>query len=397
MKKVVSVALLLCMLASSAAVYADTSILLVNDRGSFYSDTDWGKMPEKAYVTQALGERRTYQSEYVFEKAENKYASIKTDEKNIQDPVLVYYDENGKLIGTEKIKSSDEKVLIKDEVKKVKGFAWNGGKIVAYGNSESKMPKEPIRVFLIGDSTACNWPTDYYPEEGYGKFLRDYFNTSLVKFYNNSVSGASTTSFLDDKKARGYWADTLSLIRPGDYVIIDLGANDRTQTTDESGSFSPEKYKANLKKMYEDVKALGGIVIFTAVSVGSSSANASNTKIYLEESRQAVADYKKEVAKELGCEFITCQQEVCDFYNAEIKRLGSIDKVRGLYFRVRTYLMDKNGPFKLEYEDTIIPGNFEETKEYDYTHTTVFGADIVAQKFYEALMGSNSDLKLYTK
>ena len=53
-----------------------------------------------------------------------------------------------------------------------------------------------------------------------------------------------------------------------------------------------------------------------------------------------------------------------------------------------------------------VPGNFEEKVDkngnklgyaYDATHTNIRGAEVVAQKFYEAIVESDSILKAYTK
>lgn len=394
MKKTVALLLAVVLILGSVSVFADTKITIKNERGSFYSDKDWGEMPVKNYITYANGEPRTYQSQYVIEKATEKNAVIETDVKNAEKSVLLYYDKDGKLIGTNQ--TADKKVPLTEDVADVKGFAWQSGKLIEYGNTFSDMPKEKINVILVGDSTACNWPNDYYPEEGYGKFLGDYFNKDLVKFYNHAVSGASTTSFLDDSQSLGHWPTTLEKVQPGSYVLMDLGINDRNKTKGEDGEFSPELYQANLRKMYEDVKAKGGTMIFTAVAVNTSDVDASG-KVKMQASRREIAALKQELAEELGCEFLGCQNDVVKFYNDEIKRLGSVDNMRGLYFRIRSYMMDENGPFALTYEDTLIKNNFEEPKTEDFTHSTVYGADALAQIVYQAIMKSSSDLKLYTK
>ena len=48
-----------------------------------------------------------------------------------------------------------------------------------------------------------------------------------------------------------------------------------------------------------------------------------------------------------------------------------------------------------------VSGNFEEKADkgyaYDATHTNIRGAEVVAQKFYEAIVASDSILKAYTK
>ena len=137
-------------------------------------------------------------------------------------------------------------------------------------------------------------------------------------------------------------------------------------------------------------------MIFTAVAVNVSDVDASG-KVKMQAGRREIAALKQELAEELGCEFLGCQNDVIKFYNDEIRRLGSVDNMRGLYFRIRSYMMDEKGPFALTYEDTLIKNNFEEPKTEDFTHSTVYGADALAQIVYQAIMKSGSDLKLYTK
>lgn len=391
MKKIIVALLAISTIFSSIGALADTKILIKNERGSVYSDKEWN-VPDKEYITQSNGYPVSYKPQYKIEKATEKNAEITTDVKNPEKPVLLYYDKDGNLINVNQ--TADKKIPLEENVADVKGFYWQSGKLMPYGDTKTDMPKK-INIILVGDSTACNWPNDYYPEEGYGKFLGDYFNKDLVKFYNHAVSGASTTSFLDDNKRLGYWPDTLNKVEPGTIVIMDLGANDRSKTKDENGEFSGELYKANMKKMYDDVKAKGGDMIFIAVAVNAS--DIVNDKVKIENSRRNIAYLKEELANELGCEFIGCQDDVAEFYNSEIKRLGSADNMRGLYFRNRKYLMDEKGPFALAYEDTVIPNNFDENKEYDYTHSTVYGADALAQIIYQKIMSTNSALKIYTK
>lgn len=392
MKKTLASLLAICLTLGSVSAFADTKIMIKNERGSIYSDKEWD-VPDKTYITQANCIEKTYKSQYTVEKAKEKNAEIITDVKNPEKVVLLNYDKDGKLIGVTETK--DKKVPLGEDVADVKGFYWQNNKLMPYGDTSKDMPKK-INIILVGDSTACNWPNDYYPEEGYGKFLGDYFNKDLVKFLNHAVSGAATSTFLDDKPALGDWKKTLERVEPGTIVLMDLGINDRSKTKGEDGEFSPELYKENLRKMYNDVKEKGGSMIFTAVAVNTSDVDASG-KVKMQASRREIAALKQELAKELGCEFLGCQEDVLKFYNDETKRLGSVDNMRGLYFRNRKYLMDEKGPFALAYEDTLIPNNFDADKEFDYTHSTVYGADALAQIIYQKIMSTDSALKIYTK
>lgn len=397
MKKIICILIALGVALSSASVLAN-SITLVTDRGTAYSRADFGEMPLKRYATMADSVVKEHRASYTFEKTDLNI-KIETDIKEEADAILVSYDKDGKLSGVINTKVKDTTTIKSDEeIARIKGFAWVDGKLVSLGDTDETKPRK-INVFLIGSSSAFNWPIRHYPGEGYGKFLGDYFNPDYVNFVNNAVSGASTTTFLDDSKNLGYWPATRDAIQPGDYVIIEVGANDRKHTKDEDGNFLPEKYKENIMIMHNDVISRGGHVIYAAAS--SPAVNIKNGKIMPESSRAEISLYRKEIAKETNSVYIDCVQPVCDYFNSQLKdkTFGSVEELQGYYFRNRDWMMKpvEEGGFGLSYEDTIIPDNFEADKQSDYVHTNVRGADLVAKLLYQELMKSDSPLKFYTK
>lgn len=397
MKKIISVLIALSVILSSVSVFAN-SITLVTDRGTAYSKADFGEMPLKRYATITDGVVKEHRASYTFEKTDLN-VKIDTDIKEEADAVLLNYDKDGKLSGVKEIKVKDTTTLkLTEEIARLKGFAWVDGKLVSLGDSDETKPKK-INVFLIGSSSAFNWPVRHYPGEGYGKFLGDYFNPDYVNFVNNAVSGASSTTYLDDNKNLGYWPATRDAIQPGDYVIIEVGANDPKHTKDADGNFSPEKYKENIMIMHNDVISRGGHVVYAAAS--SPVTNIKNGKIMPEPSRAEISLYRKEIAKQTNSVYIDCVQAVCDYFNSQLKdkTFKSIEELQGYYFRNRDWMMKpvEEGGFGLSYDDTIIPGNFEADKTHDYVHTNVRGADIVAKFLYQELMKSDSPLKFYTK
>jgi len=399
MKKTICIALALCIILSSVSVFAENTITFVTDRGTAYSRADFGEMPLKRYVTISTNEVREMRAGYTFEKTALN-AEIKTDIKEETDGIIICYDKDGKLSGVENTKIKGKTtVKLAEDVARAKGFVWQDGKIVSLGDSDATKPQK-INVFLIGSSSAYTWPIRHYPGEGYGKFLGDYFNPDYVNFVNNAVSGASSTTYLDDQKGLGHWPTTRDAIKPGDYVIIEVGANDPKHTKDEMGEFSPEKYKENIMIMHNDVISRGGHVIYAAAS--SPVTNISKDgKILPERTRQEISGYRKQIAKETNSVYIDCVDAVNNYFNSLLKdkTFKSVEELQGYYFRNREWMMKpiEEGGFGLAYEDTIIPGNFEANKESDYVHTNLRGADVVAKYLYEELMKSDSPLKFYTK
>jgi lysophospholipase L1-like esterase len=94
-------------------------------------------------------------------------------------------------------------------------------------------------VFLTGDSTVTD--QDLEPWASWGQFIGYYLNNEVV-VANYAASGESLASF----KARGRLEKVLSLIRPGDYMMIEFGHNDEKIKGDGKGpwdSYSNELWE----------------------------------------------------------------------------------------------------------------------------------------------------------
>ncbi|MCM1520649.1 MAG: rhamnogalacturonan acetylesterase [Lachnoclostridium sp.] len=112
---------------------------------------------------------------------------------------------------------------------------------------------DTITVFMIGDSTMANKPlADENQERGWGQML-PLMLQGAIKVDNHAVNGSSTKSFINE----GRWDKVLSLIKPGDYVVIQFGHNDEKiknakKYTEPGGSFDD-----NLRKFVNESRAKG--------------------------------------------------------------------------------------------------------------------------------------------
>ncbi len=83
-------------------------------------------------------------------------------------------------------------------------------------------PKLPT-LFLVGDSTVRNGHGDGAGGQwGWGEPLVDFFDTSKINVVNRAIGGRSSRTYITE----GHWAETLSLIKPGDTVLFQFGHND---------------------------------------------------------------------------------------------------------------------------------------------------------------------------
>ena len=112
-------------------------------------------------------------------------------------------------------------------------------------------------IFVIGDSTAANKDTTGGKvERGWAMMLQRCFNPEYIRVDNHAVNGRSSKSFIDE----GRWDKVLSLIRPGDYVIIQFGHNDEkvqpARHTDPGSTFD-----YTLAKYVRETRERGGIPV----------------------------------------------------------------------------------------------------------------------------------------
>lgn len=102
---------------------------------------------------------------------------------------------------------------------------------------------KPIPVlYLTGDSTMANKPDLEYPERGWGQLLTTFFDSTLL-IENHAQNGRSTRSFIYE----GRWDSIMSKIKPGDFVVIQFGHNDCSESKVGRHTL-PDEYRYNLSK-----------------------------------------------------------------------------------------------------------------------------------------------------
>ncbi|MBA4136933.1 MAG: rhamnogalacturonan acetylesterase [Opitutus sp.] len=109
------------------------------------------------------------------------------------------------------------------------------------------------RLHLAGDSTlATKERATPNPEYGWGELLPRYFRDPAV-VVNHAVNGRSTKSFLDE----GRWQKLVSLLAPGDWVIIQFGHNDAKREDSARYTEPLGAFAANLRRFIADVRERG--------------------------------------------------------------------------------------------------------------------------------------------
>lgn len=115
---------------------------------------------------------------------------------------------------------------------------------------------EPLRVFLIGDSTMADKIPADFPETGWGMPFAKLFNEA-VEVQNHAFNGRSTKSF----RREGRWAKVQAQLKKGDYVFIQFGHNDAKVIDTSRYAPAQTDFRANLIRYVKETRASGAIPI----------------------------------------------------------------------------------------------------------------------------------------
>jgi rhamnogalacturonan acetylesterase len=80
-------------------------------------------------------------------------------------------------------------------------------------------PQNKPTLFIIGDSTVRNTNQVQW---GWGSLIADFFDTTRITVSNQAIAGRSSRSFTNE----GRWRRIDSVLKPGDYVLMQFGHND---------------------------------------------------------------------------------------------------------------------------------------------------------------------------
>ena len=85
-------------------------------------------------------------------------------------------------------------------------------------------------LYIAGDSTAQSYRESYAPQQGWGYYMKDYFNGDIT-VANHSIAGRSSKKFYDE----GRWQTIADSLNEGDFVMIQFAIND-------AGSANADRY-----------------------------------------------------------------------------------------------------------------------------------------------------------
>lgn len=109
--------------------------------------------------------------------------------------------------------------------------------------------KAPVTIFLAGNSTVVDQPSE--PFTSWGQLLPVFLVSEKVVVANFAESGLSLRSFESSHRLD----KVLSLVRKGDYILIEFGHNDQKEKGEGVGPYTT--YKASLEKFIIEAKKRG--------------------------------------------------------------------------------------------------------------------------------------------
>jgi len=248
--------------------------------------------------------------------------------------------------------------------------------------------RKTTTIFMIGDSTMANKDISHdRKERGWGMALQCYFDDN-IRIDNHAVNGRSSRSFINE----GRWEKVRSLIKPGDYVIIQFGHNDEKPKADrhtDPGS----TFDYNLAKFVRETREQGGIPVlmnpvvrrnFAVKAAKNDDDEALRNTTFKDAPKQVEGDslvdthglYRvapRDVAQRMNCHFVDANQ-----ITAELEQSLGVEGSKKLH------MWYKPG------EHPALPKGRQ-----DNTHYNIWGAHQVASRLADALCAEIPLLKKY--
>lgn len=235
----------------------------------------------------------------------------------------------------------------------------------------SVAPSTPLNpnlptVFIVGDSTARN-----QADLGWGDHFAHYFDTTRINVANRARAGRSSRTFINE----GSWNRVLAEIKPGDFVLIQMGHND-------GGNLDGPKARGSLKGVGDETK-----------DVTLPDGHTETVHTYGWYIRKYIADTRAKKATPILLS-LTIRNIWKDGhierdmgYDAELKQIAASQHVA--YVDMGTIEADRLEATGQEKTALLFPK--------DHTHTSAEGAELNAQSVAIALRNAHSPLVAYLK
>ncbi|MBR2261072.1 MAG: hypothetical protein IJ916_05160 [Paludibacteraceae bacterium] len=175
------------------------------------------------------------------------------------------------------------------------------------------------KIYLIGDSTVCDYKDSQFPMTGWGQVLKYFFNSD-IQIINHAIGGRSSRSF----REQGRWKTVLNALKPGDFVFIQFGHNDRDTKPER---YTPvDKYKLYIDSFVVEARGKGAIPVLVSPMV-MNAWNGTQMRNVFAESGNDYRGAMETVAKNRKCAFVDLNMKSYNMF----KQFSSIYNQRFFY------------------------------------------------------------------
>jgi len=240
----------------------------------------------------------------------------------------------------------------------------------------SVAPSTPLNpdlptVFIVGDSTARN-----QADLGWGDHFAHFFDTTRINVANRAHAGRSSRTFINE----GSWDRVLAEMKPGDFVLIQMGHND-------GGDLDGPKARGSLKGLGDETKNVtlpdghtetvhtyGWYIRKYIADTRAKKATPILLSLTIRNIWKDGPNGKPQIERDMG-------------YDAELKQIATEEHVA--YVDMATVEADRLEATGPEKTALLFPK--------DHTHTSAEGAELNAQSVTIALRKAHSPLVAYLK
>jgi len=225
-------------------------------------------------------------------------------------------------------------------------------------------------LFIVGDSTARNGAN-----LGWGDHLAALFDTTRINVANRAIAGRSSRTYINE----GHWAKVLAEMKPGDYLLLQMGHND-------GGDLGGAKPRGTLKGIGDESQDVPQI---TGPLAGQT------------ETVHTYGWYERKIIDEARARGVHPMLLTLTIRN--IWTDGKIERDMGYTAYIRQIAEQEHVPVidmaTIEADQLEALGQTKTALLFpvDHTHTSPEGADLNARAVVEALRLAKSPLVAYLK
>lgn len=320
--------------------------------GNYKVTVTLGSKKAKGYTTVRAESRRLFVQNVETKKGEFKTCSFIVNKRNT---MIILPDGKTDRV---RIKKREESKMNWDDKLTIEV----NGDAPAVSSIKIEPANEVPTLWLCGNSTVVD--QDYEPWASWGQMITRWF-TDEVAVANYAESGETATSFI----AAGRLKKIVSLMKEGDYILMEFGHNDQKEKRPGSGAFY--NYVYALKQFVDEARAKGVTPIFVTPTQRRSFDK--NGKI--QETHANYPEAMRWTAKDLNVPLIELHEMTRVFFET----LGVDESKRALvHYPAKTY-----------------PG--QQTAFEDNTHFNPYGAFEISKMIVEGMKLLNLPVVKYLR